>query len=202
LNRLMLEPHERFSILRLIQSDRPSNRETMQTAALYAGQVVLAVSLLMEGYHLCSSQSPLWAVVSAILVVQPAMEQSIATSAVRIAANTVGGMAGILVGFFLGNGIWQFLLALLLVVLICEIFKFDLALRTACVSVAVIMLRSDVGGVATTSWERLFGVVIGCVTALCVQLLAEMVRKQLGWHGPDINAVMNRQTGASEANPG
>jgi uncharacterized membrane protein YgaE (UPF0421/DUF939 family) len=198
----MLEPYERFSILRMIQADRPSNRETLQTAALYAGQVVLAVTLLMEGYHLWTSQSALWAVVSAILVVQPAMEQSIATSAVRIAANTVGGVAGIVVGTFLGDGIWQFLLALLLVVLICEIFRFDLALRTACVSVAVIMFRSDVGQVATTGWERLFGVVIGCLTALCVQLLAEWLRKKLGWHGPDMSAVLKSPSSASDAHSG
>jgi uncharacterized membrane protein YgaE (UPF0421/DUF939 family) len=186
----MLEPHERFSIFRLIQADRPSNRETLQTAALYAAQVVLAVTLLMEGYHIWSVHSPLWAVVSAILVVQPAMEQSISTSAVRIAANTVGGLSGIVVGIFLGDGIWQFLLALVLVVIICEIFKLDLALRTACVSVAVIMLRSESGRVAATSWQRLFGVFIGCVTALIVQILAEMIRRRLGWRGPDMSAVI------------
>lgn len=187
----MLEPFERFSILRLIQADRPSNRESLQTAALYAGQVVLAVSLLMEGYRLWTSLSPLWAVVSAILVVQPAMEQSIATSAVRIVANTVGGFAGILIVYFLGNGIWQFLLALVVVVLVCDLFKLDLALRTACVSVTVIMLKSEDGRVAMTSWERMLSVIIGCVVAVCVQLLAEAVRRKLGWHGPDMTAVMN-----------
>jgi uncharacterized membrane protein YgaE (UPF0421/DUF939 family) len=138
----------------------------------------------------------------AIFFVHPAMEHSIPTSAVRIAANTVGGVAGIVVGTFLGNGIWQFLLALLLVVLICEIFRFDLALRTACVSVAVIMFRSDVGQVATTGWERLFGVVIGCLTALCVQLLAEWLRKKLGWHGPDMSAVLKSPSSASDAHSG
>ena len=120
----MLEPHERFSILRMIQADRPSNRETLQTAALYAGQVVLAVSLMMGGYRLWSSQSPLWAVVSAILVVQPAMEQSIATSAVRIAANIsrrAGGHPCRLFSWAMesGNFCWR----CLLVVLVCEILQ-------------------------------------------------------------------------------
>jgi uncharacterized membrane protein YgaE (UPF0421/DUF939 family) len=198
----MLEPHERFGILRLIQADRPTNRETLQTAALYAGQVVFAVSLLMEGYHLWGSPAALWAVVSAILVVQPAMEQSIAASAVRIAANLVGGFAGILVGYLLGNGIWQFLLALILVVIICDLLRLDLGLRTACVSVAVIMLRSEGGRVITTGTERLVAVIIGCVTAMCVQLLAEALRKKLGWHGPDMSAVMKPQTSASQPNSG
>jgi len=188
----MLEPHERFAIFRLIQADRPSNRETLQTTALYAAQVVLAVTLLLVGYHLWSSHAALWAVVSAIMVVQPAMEQSIATSAVRIAANIVGGMCGIIVGHFLGNGVWQFLLALVSCVFFCELMKLDLGLRTACVSVAVIMLRSEGGKVVSTASDRMIDVFIGCVTALCVQLIAERVRKKLGWHGPDMSAVMNQ----------
>jgi uncharacterized membrane protein YgaE (UPF0421/DUF939 family) len=199
----MLEPHERFAIFRLIQADRPNNRQSLQTAALYAGQILLAVTLLMAGYSRWGgAASALWAVVSAILVVQPAMEQSIATSAVRIAANTVGGVAGILVAYSLGNGIWQFLLALVVVVFICDLLKLDLGLRTACVSVAIIMLKSENGQVLTTSRERLGGVVIGCVTALCVQLVAEAVRKKLGWHGPDMSAVMNRRPGASDVHSG
>ncbi|HEX4056155.1 MAG TPA: FUSC family protein [Tepidisphaeraceae bacterium] len=185
----MLESYERLPILRLIQADRPNNRESFQTAVLYAAQVVFASALLMEGYHLYRSPAGLWAVISAALVVQPVMEQSIAASAVRIAANTVGGVCGILVGYFLGNGMWQFLLALVLVVFICDLLKLDLGLRTACVSVAVIMLRSE-GHVLTTSRERLVAVVIGCVTALLVQLLAKAVQKKLGWRGPDMQPAL------------
>jgi len=197
----MLEPHERFAILRLIQADRPTNRQTLQTACLYAAQVILAVLLVMEGYRLWGSPAGLWAVVSAILVVQPAMEQSIATSAVRIAANIIGGIAGILIGHFLGSGIWQFLLALVLVVFVCDLLKLDLGLRTACVSVAVIMLKSE-GRVISTSQERMVAVIIGCVVALCVQLLAEWIRKKIGWRGPDMSAVMNPQSSAPHSNSG
>jgi uncharacterized membrane protein YccC len=197
----MLEPHERFAILRLIQADRPSNRETMQTAALYAGQVLIAVSALMEGYHLWGSPSALWAVVTAIMVIQPAMEQSIAASAVRIMANIVGGLVGMFVGHFMGDGIWQFLLALLVVVFICDVVRLDLGLRTACVSVAVIMLRSQEGKIVTTASGRMISVIIGCVAALLVQLLAEAVRKRLGWSAPDMSAVMRKPPEASPARP-
>ena len=176
----------------MIRADRPNNRQTLQMALLYAGQVVLCSWVLMEGYKWWGSPAALWAVVSAALVIQPVIEQAISASAVRIAANTVGGIGGIIVGHFLGDGIWQFLLALVLVVFMCEFLRLDLGLRTACVSVAVIMLRSEGGRVISTGQERLVAVVIGCVTALCMQLLAEIVRKRLGWHGPDLSAVPNR----------
>jgi hypothetical protein len=35
-------------------------------------------------------------------------------------------------------------------------------------------------------------VVIGCVKALRLQLLAEALRKRLGWHGPDLGGMPNR----------
>jgi uncharacterized membrane protein YgaE (UPF0421/DUF939 family) len=197
----MLERYERFAILRLIQSDRPNNRESFQTAVLYAAQVVLSATLLMEGYRLYGSPAALWAVVSAVMVVQPAMEQSIAASAVRIAANLVGGVVGILIGHFLGDGIWQILLSLVLVVFICDLFKLDLGLRTACVSVAVIMMRGE-NGVISTGSQRLTAVIIGCVTALLVQVLAEAVRKKVGWHGPDMSALVPQPPPATSNPPG
>jgi uncharacterized membrane protein YccC len=180
----MLERFERLAILRMIQADRPNNRETFRTAVLYAGQVVVASALLMEGYKLYGSAAALWAVVTAAMVIQPAMEQSIAASAVRIAANLVGGIGGVIVGHFWGDGIGQFLIAIVIVVGICDVLKLDLGLRTAVVSVAVIMLRSE-GKVVTTATERFVAVVIGCGLALVVQIGAEWVRKRLGWEGTE-----------------
>lgn len=195
----MLEPHERLAIFRLIASDRPSTRESLQMAALYAGQVVLAWLILLYGYQYFNAAESQWALVSAALVIQPAMEQSIKTSAVRIAANTVGGGAGILIGWVCGDGVWQILTAMVIVVFLCEVLRLDLGLRTACVSVAIIMLRGE-GRVVSTGAQRLFAVVVGCVVGLLVQLLAEMVRKRLGWHGPDFNALPSHSANKTEQN--
>jgi len=152
-------------------------------ALLYAGQVVLAALLLMEGYAYFNAPAAVWAVVSAAMVVQPVVEQSLVASAIRIAANGVGGICGIVVGHMLGDGMWEILLALVVCVFICERLRLDLGLRTACVSVVVIMMRSE-GRVISTSTQRFFAVVVGCVTALLVQMLAEALRKRLGWTGP------------------
>jgi uncharacterized membrane protein YgaE (UPF0421/DUF939 family) len=176
----MLEPFERSAILRMIRADRPNNRETFRTAVLYAAQVLVASVLLLEGYSWYGSPGAIWAVVSAALVIQPALEQAISASAVRIAANIVGGIVGILVGHFWGESMWHFLFAVVIVVAICDLLKLDLGLRTAVVSVAVIMLKSD-GKVLSTAQGRLVAVVIGCLTGLCVQLAAEAVRKRIGW---------------------
>jgi uncharacterized membrane protein YgaE (UPF0421/DUF939 family) len=126
-------------------------------------------------------------------VVQPVIEQALAASAVRIAANTVGGVAGIIAGRCFGEGVWQVLVALVIVVFICERLRLDLGLRTACVSVAIIMMRSD-GQFVSTGGQRLAGVVIGCVVGLLIQMLAEAVRKKLGWSGPDLSGPAAKQS--------
>ena len=177
----MLEPFERSAILRMIQADRPSNRETFRMAILYASQVIVASVLLLEGFKWWKSSAGIWAVVSAALVIQPALQQAILASAVRIAANMIGGIVGILIGEFWGNSVGQFLIAVVIVVLICEYLRLDLGLRTAVVSVAVIMLKTD-ARVVSTGWERLVAVIVGCLMGLCIQLVAEAVRKRLGWN--------------------
>ncbi len=122
----------------------------------------------------------MWALVSAVLVIQPAFEQSIAATVVRVLANTVAGLVGILMARFFGDGVWQMLVALVIVVLVCERLRLDLGLRTACVSLIIIML-SHPNAVVTSGTQRLGSVVIGCVLALVVQLFAEALRKRRKW---------------------
>lgn len=185
----MLQPRERFAMLRLVRADRPTTLETLQTAVFYTAQLVVCSLLLLEGYHIEGSPAALWAVVSAANVIQPAMGQTISESAVRIGANLVGAISGIIVGQICGDGIWQFCAALVVVVAICEALKLDLGLREACVSVAVVMISRE-GSFVGTGMQRLLAVIVGCVTALFIQLLADVVRRKvLGWKGPEAPAI-------------
>jgi uncharacterized membrane protein YgaE (UPF0421/DUF939 family) len=181
----MLEPHERQAIVRLIRSQPRPVRESIRTASMYAAQVVVTVGLLLLAYKLLDGKAVMWALVAAVLVVQPAFEQSIAASVVRVAANTIAGIVGILMAHFFGDGVWQMLAALVIVVIICERLRLDLGLRTACVSLIIIMMNHT-SEVFSTGTQRLGAVVIGCVSALLVQLAFEAVRKHLarigiGW---------------------
>jgi len=178
----MLEPHEQQAILRLIRSQPRPAAESLRTAALYTGQVLVTVGLLLAGYRLAHGSAVMWALVSAVLVVQPALEQSIATSVVRVAANTIGGIVGILIARFFGDGVWQMLVALVIVVFICERLHLDLGLRTACVSLIIVMM-SNGSEVFSSGKQRLSAVVIGCVSALIVQLIFEAIRKWLAKNG-------------------
>jgi uncharacterized membrane protein YgaE (UPF0421/DUF939 family) len=178
----MLEPHERLAILRLIRSQPRPTGESVRTAAMYAAQVLVTVGLLLIAYRFLDAKAVMWALVSAVLVVQPVFVQSIATSVVRVAANTVGGLVGILMAHFFGDGVWQMLVALVIVIAVCERLRLDLGLRTACVSLIIIMM-SHGNGVFSTGTQRLGAVVVGCVSALIVQMIFEAVRQRLARKG-------------------
>ena len=180
----MLDQNEALAFLRLVRAERRTTRQTLQLAFLYALQAILSSALLIVGYELTHARALHWAIISAILVIQPGIEQSLAASAVRIAANLVGGLIGLAIGALLGDGHPQLLFSLLLTVAACELLRLDLGLRTACVATVIVMITAPDGRVTTSALERLSAVIVGCLTALLVQLLADRLRRLTGWFEP------------------
>ncbi len=174
----MVEPQKQTGLLQLIQAQRPHDRQSLKTAALYAAQVVVASSLLLVGYHYVNERQSVWALVSAMAVTEPALQQSIVASATRIAASIVGGVAGMLAVHFLGYGAWQFLLTIVVVIFLCERLRLDSAVRNACVTVVIVMMFQE-GKLFAWGSGRVIAVVVGCVLALMVQLAFDRAQKLL-----------------------
>ena len=194
----MLDQNETRAFLRLIRSDRRTTRESLQAAILYALQAILSSVLLIVGYRLTHAHALTWAIISAILVIQPGIEQSLAASAVRIAANLIGGLIGLAIGELLGIGHPQLLLALLLTVFACEFLRIDLGLRTACVATIIVMTSID-GNITTSAVERLSAVLIGCLTAVIVQIFAERIRRLTGWVEPLLSPLAPKSSTSENA---
>ncbi len=182
----MLDRNERLAFARLILSQRTTNRQSLQLACIYTLQVLISGSILLLGYQWLHAKGVLWAMVSAILVLQPGIEQSVAASAVRIAANTVGGLIGVAIGESFGTGPAQILFALTVTIFVSELCRLDVGLRTACVATLIVMTANGGGavGVISSSFERFSAVLIGCLLAVAVQMGAEYVRRLFGWTNP------------------
>lgn len=173
------EDFERPALLRQILAPRQTTRQTLAVATLFALQAVICTVVLSIAYRMAHVSAVTWAIVSAILVLQPGIQQSISASAVRILANLIGATVGFIVGRAFGPGAWQVPVALVIVAYVCEGLRLDLGLRTACVSVVIVMLANE-GRVATSSVERLAAVLIGCAFAVVLQLLFDRARRWLG----------------------
>ncbi len=174
---------ERDAIRDTFRLSRPTVRQSLAVAALYTAQATTCILLLTCAYRRTAHHGDTWAVISAILALQPSRHQSVVTSVVRILANTVGAAVGLAVGELLGPGPWQLIVAIAVVVPTCELLRLNLALRTACVAAIIVL---SVGGgmdghphLVTTGAERFAATVAGCGTALLVQLATDLLRKAL-----------------------
>jgi uncharacterized membrane protein YgaE (UPF0421/DUF939 family) len=133
----------------------------------YALRVVSSavISLL-----LCRSLGlyPIWAVVSATVVIQPDVRASVSATSLRVLANFVGaGVGALLAVLAWDETIVVLVIGLLVVALICRLIGIDAAARSASVAFVVVHLK-DPASVVDTSRTRVLGVLLGCAVALVV----------------------------------
>jgi uncharacterized membrane protein YgaE (UPF0421/DUF939 family) len=140
----------------------------------YEARLVFAAvlaGLLARGLRL----SALWAIISAILVLQPDPVATRRNSLVRFAATAIGGVASVGAVALGLEGTWAFLPALAVTCTACAALGLAEGLRPACVCTAVLLIRPD-GAVARAdelgfAVDRILAVIGGAIVALGVAYL-------------------------------
>jgi uncharacterized membrane protein YgaE (UPF0421/DUF939 family) len=154
-----------------IQAQRGITSQSVAESCVYAGQAVAATLLILAAYEWAGHPGGMWAAVSAVLVLQPGFRQSLAASAIRVMANLLGAGIAVTVGLSVQSRAGAVCLSLVLIVMVCEFAKLDAGVRSACVSVLVVLAGS--GTLYDRGMERATGVAIGCGMALGLQLLVQ-----------------------------
>jgi uncharacterized membrane protein YgaE (UPF0421/DUF939 family) len=165
------------SLRATFKMSRPTLRESMLVAGLYAAQAVVCVVILKWLYAHEHWNAVLWAMISAVLALQPGLSQSVVTSIIRITANTVGASVALGVSRIHFKPELQLIAALVTVVFVCELLRLETALRTACVA-AIIVLTTSEGHYLSSGTERFTATVMGCLMALLVQLITDTILKK------------------------
>jgi uncharacterized membrane protein YgaE (UPF0421/DUF939 family) len=158
------------SILNIAQADRPNTTRSWLLALIAAGQAALSTLILIFLYRFAGWHEVLWAVISAVLVVQPGFRQSLTSLVTRVIANIVGACTGLVVGLLIKDPTAAVVLALVIVILLCELWRLDVGVRPACASVIIVMMFGE-GHLLGSSLNRVVAVAIGCTIAVLVQLL-------------------------------
>ena len=169
------EPGSRFD--RPIQLP-PHSWAMWAAGAAYAVEAAICSALLWTGYARLGFDGARWAVVSSIVVLQPGVTQSFQASVFRILANLIGAAVGFVMAWLLGTDPGHVILAMLTVVFCCLALRLEQSLRSACVSVIIVMTTAD-GHVVASGIQRAVGVSIGATLAVSVQLLLETLLKAL-----------------------
>ncbi len=131
----------------------------------------VAAGLLARWAHLSS----LWAVISAILVLQPDPVATRRNSLMRFVATVIGGAASVGAVALRLEGSLAFVAALAVTATLCAALGLEEGLRPACVTTAVLLIRpqTHVGQSEELRFalERILAVIGGGVVALAVAYL-------------------------------
>jgi uncharacterized membrane protein YgaE (UPF0421/DUF939 family) len=138
-------------------------------------------ALIAGGLARWAHLSSLWAIVSAILVLQPDRRATQRNTQVRFVATLIGGAASVGVVALGLRGIPAFAVALVLTCSVCAALALEEGLRPACVATAVLLIRPDAPATQAEelrfALDRILAVLGGGVVSLVVAHIP-------GWRPP------------------
>ncbi|RYE09692.1 MAG: FUSC family protein [Sphingobacteriaceae bacterium] len=112
-----------------------------------------------------------WSMVSILLVLSPEGKDAITLAEVRIKANLVGAGTGLLLFFIHPPALIMVCLGVIMVLVICELLKLQVATRSALASVVIICIHESGRYFYQVALERAAGVIGGCLIALLITYL-------------------------------
>lgn len=141
-------------------------------------EAAICCVVIISAYNYAHFAGAMWAVVSAVLVLQPAFDQSLSTALIRVVANLFGAAVGSFVTVSHGHSTEDICVALAVVIIVGERLRLDKGLRSACASVVIVMMSTE-SSVLHRGVERASSVAIGCAIALILQLAMQPIVAQL-----------------------
>jgi uncharacterized membrane protein YgaE (UPF0421/DUF939 family) len=136
---------------------------------------VAAIAFVL--YRFVDAHVGTWAAVSAIVVIQPDNRASISNAFLRVVANLLGVGVGVATGALFGDQLLLALVTSMLVVAgLCRWLALDVAARSACAAVAIVLLV-DPADITGSSELRVIGVVCGCAIALVVTIATTLATR-------------------------
>lgn len=161
-----------------LRAGRELSRKSLVEGMIMALEASICTVVLVNGYNHFHLAGVMWAVVSAVLVLQPAFDQSFSTALIRVVANLFGAAVGSFVTVSHGHTVEDICVALAVVIIVGERLRLDKGLRSACASVVIVMMSTE-SSVLHRGVERASSVAVGCAVALILQLFMQPIVSHL-----------------------
>ena len=142
----------------------------------YVLRTLAAALLTLSACRLLGISQPVWALVSAVVVIMPTESASIASAVLCALANLVGAGAGVALASLGLPELAEIVIGLPLVAGISHLLGVDAAARTASVALLIVVARDPLA-VADSSRMRVTQVLLGCAVALAVSAAAAAIEK-------------------------
>src|ERR1700691_4976242 len=136
----MRSSHSRIvnSILARFHDDQPAEVERRWVATRYGVELLTSMMILLWGYHMAHEQGAIWAIITAILILQPGLDKSMSASGVFIVATLLGASAGTVAALLVPGEAVALLAGVLVTVILCHLFRLDLHVWLACLTVPIV----------------------------------------------------------------
>jgi uncharacterized membrane protein YgaE (UPF0421/DUF939 family) len=133
-------------------------------------KAAVAAALATIYYKLLNLPEGYWAVISAIIVMESSVQDSIRLSWFRFAGTAIGAVVGLVSVLVLGATPWSIGIAILTTTLVCTVLNLPESYRLAGVTAAIVILasRTNPGEFAL---QRFTDVSVGILIALLVSIL-------------------------------
>jgi uncharacterized membrane protein YccC len=148
------------------------------STVLYAVEIMSTTVILSWTFRVAGATSVSWAIITAILILQPGLGQSVKASQVRIVATLIGAFIGALAGLFAGGDMAALLVGILATIVFCHHLGWKRHLRQACLTIPIVQMQHQ-GGIVHVSYERITAILAGCVVPLLVQYAGQFACREL-----------------------
>jgi uncharacterized membrane protein YgaE (UPF0421/DUF939 family) len=145
----------------------------------YVVRTTVSATAALELARALGIASPIWAVVSAVVVILPELSASIANALLRVVANLLGAGIGVAIAQLDLPLLPALVGGLAVVAACCRLLAIDAAARSAGVALVIVLLR-DPTGVLGSSETRVLLVMLGCLVALVVTIAVAWCEPRLG----------------------
>ena len=165
------------NILTRLHEDEHAKLERRWVATRYGVELLTSMMILLWGYHMARAQGAVWAIITAILVLQPGLDKSMSASGVFIVATLLGASAGTAAALLIPTEAAALLGGVLVTVILCHLFHLDLHVRVACLTVPIVQTWHQ-GSIIHVDYERTAAILAGCAVAVIVQFAGVQFRHQ------------------------
>ena len=109
-----------------------------------------------------------WALITAVIVLQPALRDTFAASANRVYGTLIGAGAGLLVLLAARHGLPQFWLFWCALIPLAALTAIWPNLRLSCVTLVVVLLIPSAGAPFLRAFDRIFAILLGVVASIVI----------------------------------
>jgi uncharacterized membrane protein YccC len=142
-----------------------------------ATRTLAACALATEAAAFAGLKEPYWALITAVIVTQPFLDDTINAARTRIAGTLIGAAAGCLVLAGAQDGLSRPVLFWCAMVPLAVLTALKQSLRLSCITLAVVVLIPSQGQVFERPLDRVFGILLGAAASVIVTALVRVRRE-------------------------